>query len=75
MVGAAKGPLPKKSVTHLTMMKSGTVIADLKKIHKIYESCDTPIEFCLHQDFFTGNQQTLLISRNKDKDYILINKS
>ena len=42
------------------MMKLSTVISYLKKIQKIYESHDTPLEFCWHQHFFTGNQQTLL---------------
>ena len=30
----------------LTMMKLGTVIPYPKKIEKIYESRDTPLEFC-----------------------------
>ena len=42
------------------MMKRGTVIPYLKKIQKIYESRDTPREFCSHQQFFTENQQILL---------------
>ena len=46
--------------TYPTMMKVGTVIPYLKKIQKIYESRDTPLEFCWHQHFFTGNQQILL---------------
>ena len=32
--------------TYPTIMKLGTVIPYLKKIQKIYESCDTPPEFC-----------------------------
>ena len=36
------------------------VIPYLKKIQKMYESRDTPLEFCWHQHFFTGNQQILL---------------
>ena len=32
----------------------------LKKIHKINESHDTPIEFCKNQHFFMANQQILL---------------
>ena len=32
--------------TYATMMKLGTVIPYLKKIQKIYESRDTPLEFC-----------------------------
>ena len=42
------------------MMNLGTVIPYLKKIQKLYESRDTPLEFCWHQHFFTGNQQILL---------------
>ena len=55
-----KGPLYLKSVTHPTMMKLGTVILYPKKIKKIYGSRDTPLEFCWHQHFSTGNQQSLL---------------
>ena len=40
-----------------------TVISYLKKIQKKYESCDTTIEFCLHQRFFIGNQQILLYQK------------
>ena len=57
--GAKRTP-PLKSVTHPTMMKLGTVIPYPKKIQKIYESRDTPLEFCWHQHFFTRNQQILL---------------
>ena len=44
-VGGKKVPLL-KSVTYPTMMKLGTVIPYPKKIQKIYESRDTPLEFC-----------------------------
>ena len=45
--GAAKrAPLPKICHTYPTMMKLGTVIPYPKKIQKIYESRDTPLEFC-----------------------------
>ena len=37
--------------TYSIMMKFGTVIPYLKKIQKLYESCDTPLEFCWHQHF------------------------
>ena len=60
MEGAKSFPLPKICHTYPTMMKLGTVIPYLKKIQKIYESRDTPLEFCWHQHFFTGNQQILL---------------
>ena len=52
--------LPKISHTYCRMMKLGIVIPYLKKIQKLYESQDTPSEFCWHQYFFTGNQQILL---------------
>ena len=42
------------------MMKLGTVIPYIKKIQKIYKSRDIPHAFCLHQQFFSGNQQFLL---------------
>ena len=47
--GAAKNaplPLPKICHTYPTMMKLGTNVPYLKKIQKIYESRDTPLEFC-----------------------------
>ena len=44
--GRPKRPPSLKSVTHPTMMKLGTVIPYPKKIQKIYESRDTPIDFC-----------------------------
>ena len=44
--GGQKGPLPKICYTYPTMMKLGTVIPYPKKIQKIYESRDTPLEFC-----------------------------
>ena len=40
-------------------MKLSTVLPYLKKIQKVYKSCDTLLEFCCHQHFFTGNQQIL----------------
>ena len=45
-----------KAHTCPTMIKLGTVIPYPQKI---YESCDTPLEFCTHQHFFTGNQGIL----------------
>ena len=58
--GVGRPPLPKIWHTYSKMMKLGTVITYLKKIQKIYESCDTHPEFCWHQHFFTRNQQILL---------------
>ena len=55
-----KAPLPKTCHIYLAMIKLGTVIPYLKKIQKIYESLDTPLEFCRRQHLFTGNQQMLL---------------
>ena len=54
--GEAKRPsLQKICYTHPTMMKLGTVIPYLKKVQKIYESPDTPLDFCWHQHVFTRN--------------------
>ena len=39
------GAAPKICHTYRTMMKLGTVISYPKKIQKIYESRDTPLEF------------------------------
>ena len=45
--GRVKSPsFPKICHTYPTMIKLGTFIPYLKKIQKIYKSCDTPIEFC-----------------------------
>ena len=41
-----KCPLPKICHTYPTIMKLGTVIPYPKEIQKIYESLDTPLEFC-----------------------------
>ena len=41
-----KAPLPKTCHTYPTMMKLGTVIPYPKKIQKIHESRDIPLEFC-----------------------------
>ena len=59
--GGAKGsPLPKICHTYPAMMKLGTVIPYLRRICKIYESRDKPLEFCWHQYFYIENQQILL---------------
>ena len=44
--GGKKAPLPKICHTYPKMMKLGTVIPYPKKVQKIYESRDTPLEFC-----------------------------
>ena len=57
---AAHGRLGGKTDTKIgytcpTMVKLATVISHLKKIQKIYESRDVPLQFCCHQHFFTRN--------------------
>ena len=58
-----KHPLAKICHTYPTMMKLGTGTPCLKKIQNIYGWCDTLLNFCWHQYFFTGNQQTLLYQK------------
>ena len=41
-----KGPLSKICHTYRTIMKLDTVIPYLKKIQNMYESRDTPPDFC-----------------------------
>ena len=43
---AKRPPLPKICHTYLTKMKLDTIIPHTKEIQKIYESHDTPLEFC-----------------------------
>ena len=52
--------LTKICYTYPTMMKIGTVIPYLKKIQKLFELRDAPLEFCWHQHFFTENQKIVL---------------
>ena len=59
-IGEAKeplSPLHKICCTYLTMMRLCTVVPYLNKIQKMYESRDTPFEFCWHQHFSCGNEQ------------------
>ena len=58
--GGKTVPLSRISHTYPTMMKSSTVIPYLKKIQKTDKLNDTPLAFCRHQQFFTGNQILLL---------------
>ena len=44
-------PLHKICHTYPKMMKLGTVITNPKKVQKIYEWCETPLEFCWRQHF------------------------
>ena len=55
-----KSSLPKICHIYPTATKLGTVIPCPKKVQKIYELRYTPLEFCSHKHFFTGNQQILL---------------
>ena len=48
---AKRSPLPKICHTYPTMMRPGTVVLYVKKIEKIYELRDTPLEFCCRQLF------------------------
>ena len=57
--------LPKTSHTYPTIMKLGTVISYLKKFQKLFESRDTPLDFCWNHYFLTGNQQILLYQERK----------
>ena len=70
--GGKRAPLSKISHTFPTMMKLGTVIPYLKKIQKLYDSHDTPPDFCLHQYFVNRKSANFVISRNKDIDCILV---
>ena len=65
-------PLPKICYRYHTMMKLGTVIPYLKKIKKIYESCDPALEFCSLSAFFHRKSANFVISRNTDIYCILI---
>ena len=47
--------------------KLGIVIPYLNKIQKIQKSRDTPLNFCWHQKFITGNQQLLLYQKIRIK--------
>ena len=60
MRGSKRLPLSKICRAYPTLMKLGTVIPYLKKIHKIHKLRDTPLEFYRHQHFFTENQQLLV---------------
>ena len=52
-----KDSVPKTCHKYVTMIKLDTGIPYLMKILKTYKSHDTPLEFCWHQHFFTGNYQ------------------
>ena len=63
--GAKRHSLPKICHTFPKMMKLGTVIPSLKKDPKNIKSLDTPLEFCIHQHFLTGNNKFFYIKKNK----------
>ena len=58
--GAAHGRGGKICHTYPTTMKLGTVISNLKKIQRKFESRYAPSDFCSYQHLFTGNWQVLL---------------
>ena len=66
---AKRSPLPKICRAYPTMMKLVTAIPYLKKIQKVYQSHDTPHEFCWHQHFFTGNQQVCYIKKYRYRSH------
>ena len=66
--GGKKAPLPKICHTYPTTIKLGTVIPYPRKIKKIYESRDTPLD----QHFFHRKSANFAISKNTDIDCILI---
>ena len=71
--GEKRPPLPKIGHTYSTTIKLETFIPYLKKIQKIYESGDTPLEFCYPISYWkSGN---FAISRNTDIDCILMVKT
>ena len=59
-IGGESLPPPSFCTHILQWWNFGTVTLYLKKIQKIYESRDAPLEFCRHQHFFTLNQQISL---------------
>ena len=69
MRGGKKAPLPKICHTYPTMIKLTTLIPYLKKIQKIYKSCDTPLEFCWHQHFLTEISKFCYIKKYRYRLY------
>ena len=60
MGATRRASLHKICHTYPTMIKLVTAIPYRKKIQKLYESHDRPLEFCWCQHFFTRNHQILL---------------
>ena len=63
MGGGAKRLPSLKSVTHILQRWTWHSYTLPKEDKKIYESRDTPLEFCWHQHFFIGNQQVFLYQK------------
>ena len=59
-MGDGTGTLSKICLAYPTMLILGIVRPYITEIQKVYEWRDTPLEFCWHQHFFTGNQQIFL---------------
>ena len=75
--GDQKGLPSLKPVTHILQWWNVAVIPYLKKIQKLYESHDTPLEFCWHQHLLP-EISNFFISRNTDIDpfrYMVYNSS
>ena len=68
--GAKQGPIPNISHTYPAIMKLGTVITYLKRIQKIYKS-----RLLNSADIFYWKSPYFAISRNTDKDCVLIHNS
>ena len=81
-LGSKKVLFSKICHTYPTIMKLGTAVRYLKRIHKIYKSRETSHDLCWYQFFFTGNQQLLLyqeiqiiaLTLFKSLKVVLINK-
>ena len=75
-VGLFWSPPPPQNLPHISCNNetwhSCTLPKEHPNIQNIYESCDTPLEFCWHQYFFHSKLANFAISRNTDIDRILI---
>ena len=71
-MGEGRPSFPKICETYPTIMKLGKVMPCVKQIEKIYESRDTPIDTLLTSSFLHWKSANFVISRNTDKDGILI---
>ena len=72
-MGGQKGPPSLKSVKLILQWSNlAQLYLTQRRSKKIYESRDTPLEFCWHQHFFKRKSANFAISRNTDIDCILI---